>query len=113
MHVSTLNHTIIHLPSYWKDPGILKIKFIVVTVVAEEKRMLISEEIKHISILWLSRCSETVCVVLSGSLQMLYNKVAHKKKIPFCEILDIENSIINLLLGFKFSFNLTVLGLGT
>ena len=25
--------------------------------------MLISEEIKHISILWLSRCSETVCVV--------------------------------------------------
>ena len=44
---------------------------------------------------------------------MLYNKVAHKKKIPFCEILDIEYSIVNLLLGCKFSFNLTVLGLGT
>ena len=44
---------------------------------------------------------------------MLYHKVAHKKEIPFCEILDIEYSIINLLLVCKFSFNLTVLGLGT
>ena len=43
---------------------------------------------------------------------MFYNKVAHKKN-TFCEILDIEYSIINLLLGCKFSFNLTVLGLGT
>ena len=37
----------------------------------------------------------------------------HIKKIPFCEILDTEYSIINLLLGCKFSFNPTVLGLGT
>ena len=44
---------------------------------------------------------------------MLYNKVAHKKENTFCEILDIEYSIINLLLGCKFSFYLTVLGLGT
>ena len=51
MDVSSLNHPIIHLPSYRKHPGILQIKFIVVTVVSEEKRMLISEEIKHISVL--------------------------------------------------------------
>ena len=44
---------------------------------------------------------------------MLYNKVAHKKENTFCEISDIEYSIINLLLGCKLSFNLTVLGLGT
>ena len=30
---------------------------------------------------------------------MLYDKVAHKKENTFCEILDIEYSIINLLLG--------------
>ena len=44
---------------------------------------------------------------------MLYNKVAHKTENTFCEILDIEYSIINLLLDCKFSFHLTVLGLGT
>ena len=50
MHVSSMNHTI-HIPPYWKHPGIFKIKFIEETVLAEEKMMLISEELKHILVL--------------------------------------------------------------
>ena len=65
MHVSSLNHTTIHLSLYRKHSDIIfQIKFIVVTLLAEEEMMLISEEFKHILILYLSRCSETVCVIL-------------------------------------------------
>ena len=99
MHVSSMSHTS-YLPSYRKHPGIFTIKFIGETVLAEENRMLISEEFKHILILYLCRCSETVLI---SSYQVHCKRFViqlhRKKKIQFCEILDTEYSIINLLLG--------------
>ena len=44
INVSSINHTI-HLPSYRKHLGIGKIKFIEETVLAEEKMMLILEDL--------------------------------------------------------------------
>ena len=82
MHVFSMNH-IIHLPLYRKQPGIFKIKFIEETVLnlAEENMVLISEEFKHILMSLLSRCNETVCVVL---IRLTANgfcyKVAHEKR---------------------------------
>ena len=64
--------------------------------------MLISEEFKHILILYLSRCSETDLI---SSYQIhckrFVIKLQMKKKIQilFCVSLGTEYSIINLLLG--------------
>ena len=69
----------IHLPSYRKHLGIFKIKLKEETVLANEKTMLISEEFKHILILKLSRCSETVFVVFIRFTADICYKVAHKK----------------------------------